>query len=239
MSIKLSSLKKVKSAKERLGKKVNWYYSWWESDIIVRRGIAYSPHARRLKRMDSRLLKNIFKCFLTLEKNSLKNYSFGEVKLHKLDNVKGNVGNGFFKLEVGKRKFFLKVLKNNGFSKYNLSVFHDLAISQHRALIEAKELIKSSKFKDFFDVVTPHFAFVSDKYSFQVVEFCDFQRVEDILNKPKSKMAELFFEKKSIYESGLKFLEEKGFHDLGEHNTFFSPISGKFIVFDVRRYPVY
>jgi hypothetical protein len=203
--------------------------------IDVRGGIAFSGRAHRLIKLNPKIPMDVFRAFLKI-KESRGNFSkSGSVLLENLFFVSGEIGNGFFKMKIGKRNFFVKVIENKRI-KQKFSPNHDLALSQFNSLIEARELIKNSVFSKSFDVIVPQFAFVSGKYSFLVTDFVNLQTMSDILYGKDPALAKRVHDELPIFQSGAKFLERREFFDLGVHNTFYSPKTGKFVFFDLRKH---
>lgn len=233
MASKFSLLRKIVSPKIRRGKFVGWYSPSIGVEVHSKSGIIFSPFARRLIRANPNLRRNTFSAFEKIRVSGGEVSKSGNVFLHNLREARGNVGTGFFKLVLGKRNFFLKVIENSKV-KEKFNPLSDLAISQHNALIEAKKVITKNKLSDLFMVAEPHFAFVSDKYSFQVTDFYDCKTVVEIQKGSDMVLFEEVRKKGIAFDKGLIVLKQNGFSDLGPHNAFYSPKLGKFILFDLR-----
>lgn len=234
MKKQISVIKKLGSGVKRFRKSVKWVRPTNGFIIDLHGGIAFSARAHRLIKLNPNLPRDVFRAFLKIQSSKGNFSKSGNVLLGNLLSVEGEVGNGFFKMQLGKRKFFLKAIENKNV-RQKFSPVYDLALSQFNALVDAKRLIMESNFKNQFDVVVPEFAFVSGKYSFLVTDFVNLQTMSEILRGKDHALAKEVHDAMPLFNSGAGFLERRGFKDLGDHNTFYSPRTKKFIFFDLRK----
>lgn len=228
----ISVLKKVKPVLKRAKRETKWEVPQKGYSMYINGGIACSAKAKRMLALYPNIPQGVFNAFLKIRESRGLFSKSGVALLENLPYSEGQIGTGFFKLHLGKRHFFLKVIENKKI-KPKFSPTHDLAVSQYVALLRAKKRLKGSVFEKSFDVVSPQFAFVSGKYSFLVTDFVDCQRVEDIL-KTESPLAKEVSASLTTFSAGIGFLTRRGFSDLGSHNAFYSPKEKKFIFFDLR-----
>lgn len=231
---KLSVVKKLKAGVKRSSKSFKWKNPVDNFLIGVRGGIAFSARAHRMIRLNPSIPMNVFRAFLKITESKGNFSKSGSVLLENLFSARGEIGNGFFKMRLGKRNYFLKVIDNKKVKPKFLPT-HDLALSQFNSLVEAREIINNSIFNKCFDVVVPEFAFVSGKYSFLVTDFIHLQTMGDILRGKDKSLAKRVHEALPVFQSGVRLLERKGFLDLSVHNTFYSPKTRKFTFFDIRK----
>jgi len=234
MPKRISTLKKLAPKAKRFPNSVSWYHAPVRGFIPVAGGVAYSALARRLIRFNPKLIQATFEAFNKLRETESSVANVCGVSLHVLPHAKGGVGNAFYKLKIGKREFFMKVIIMHS-TKQQFNAMHDLALDQHHNLIEAKKVILKNSLNKDFDVAEPHYAFVSKHHSFQVTSFHNCESVESILKGADSPVKTALLQKMDIFHKGVATLRKEGFFDLQERNAFFSPETGKFILFDLRR----
>ena len=220
---------------KRSSKSVKWKKPAENFFIGVRGGVAFSARAHRLIRLDPSIPMNVFRAFLKINESKGNFSKSGSVLLENLFSARGEIGTGFFKMRIGKRNLFVKVIENKKI-KQKFSPNHDLALSQFNSLVKARELIENSIYNKCFDVVVPEFAFVSGKYSFLVTDFVNLNTMSEILHGKDSVLAKRVHDALPVFQMGVNFLTKKGFLDLGVHNTFYSPKTRKFTFFDLRKH---
>jgi len=235
MQKRISVLKKLNPGLKRSKKSTKWVRPTNSFVIDIKGGIAFSARAHRMIRLDPSIPMNVFRAFLKIRESKGNFSKSGSVLFENLFSARGEIGNGFFKMKIGKRNLFVKVIENKKI-KQKFSPNHDLALSQFNSLVEARELIENSIYNKCFDVVAPEFAFVSGKYSFLVTDFVNLETMVEILHGKDHTLAKRVHEALPVFQMGVNFLTKKGFLDLGVHNTFYSPKTKKFTFFDLRKH---
>ncbi len=212
-------------------------------DIVpVHRAIAYSRLAEKVIASNPGLIKAFLSAREKIRVGAEKSVKIGSIELTDLRKVSpGCVANGFYKLSVGGRHFFVKESLRE-FPKDQFDALLDAPLAQAIAAKKAAAVIKRlSAFKDAFVVARPHFVFQGTDRMFVATEFYEGKTFDKYFPADQNGLCAEEFNRSTVFRDNFfkvyrlkDILNRNGIFDASNKNILWCPSLQKFVLLDLR-----